>query len=461
MSSNWSLCDICDNDKIAKSSVVWCSECDEGLCGDCKEHHNISKGTQNHKTVSIGEYKLPTEVLQISKICTKHNEKYELFCRKHDYPCCKKCVKSHNDCKSLTDMNEIIKNVKTSNAFYEIEQILLEVVENIKRISTTREDNLVYLENKKREIEAEIKQIRTKMNRYLDKLQYDLMKELMATEQEKSSKIRQLLTTLTKKGQEITKFQTNFAHIKQYASELQTFLSMKQLEKDIAVEEAFIQSLTKRDTTNQVNISFRINKSLQEITASEQRFGDINVSSDQCYLSIQKRKDRQAQIMVVALPTRNIDNLTRTLQKHINTMMSNVKGCSMLPDGRMHKLKKTIKVKSNNDGVAFKDGHLIYCSWKKGLKMISLSDESITNVTNKKIPYQAHVTTFGDNLFYTNDVKHRVTCRVYHGNILWTFSDTSVLREPCGISVDSNGNVFVVGYRSGNVVVISPDGQHH
>ncbi|XP_052089883.1 uncharacterized protein LOC127726536 [Mytilus californianus] len=358
------------------------------------------------------------------------------------------------------------------------------------------------------------------MNRYLDKLQYDLMKELMATEQEESNKIRQLLTTLTKKEQEIKKFQTNFAHIKQYASELQTFLSMKQLEKDIAVEEAFIQSLTKSDTTNQVNISFRINKSLQEITASVQRFGDINVSSDQCYLSIQKRKDKQAQIMVVALPTRNIDNLTLTLQKHINTMMSNVKGCCMLPDGRMffscysqskirvfksdgsedfqinnigdtfdvvfigddsiavtsgescninilvidlnkHKLKRTIKVKSGNDGMAFKDGHLIYCSRKKGLKMISLSDESITNITNKKIPYQAHVTTFGDKLFYTNDIKHRVTCCDYHGNILWTFSDTSVLREPCGISVDSKGNVFVVGYRSGNVIVISPDGQHH
>lgn len=92
----------------------------------------------------------------------------------------------------------------------------------------------------------------------------------MATEQEESSKIRKLLTTLTKKEQEILKYQTHFAHVKQYGSELQTFLSMKQLEKDIAVEEEFIQSLTKGSTTNQVNISFRLNKSLQEITTSLQ-----------------------------------------------------------------------------------------------------------------------------------------------------------------------------------------------
>jgi DNA-binding beta-propeller fold protein YncE len=32
---------------------------------------------------------------------------------------------------------------------------------------------------------------------------------------------------------------------------------------------------------------------------------------------------------------------------------------------------------------------------------------------------------------------------------------------PRGISVDNDGNVYVVGNRSNNVVVISPDGQRH
>ena len=41
------------------------------------------------------------------------------------------------------------------------------------------------------------------------------------------------------------------------------------------------------------------------------------------------------------------------------------------------------------------------------------------------------------------------------------FNDKSVLREPVGISVGNDGNVYVVGYSSSNVVIISPDGQHH
>ncbi|CAG2222236.1 unnamed protein product [Mytilus edulis] len=218
MATNWNVCGVCENLQITKPSVVWCSECDEGLCGECKNHHAVSKGTKSHETVSIAEYKnLPTEVLQISQTCKLHNEKYELFCTKHDCPCCKKCVKSHNDCKGLTDINELIKNVKTSNALNEIEQTLQEVVENIKRLSTNRNENLKSIENKKREIEAEIKQTRIQVNHHLDKLQDDLIKELLRVEQQEKSKIEKLLTTL-KKEKEMTEVQENFATINEFCA---------------------------------------------------------------------------------------------------------------------------------------------------------------------------------------------------------------------------------------------------
>ncbi|CAC5390302.1 unnamed protein product [Mytilus coruscus] len=519
MATNWSICGVCDNFQITKHSVVWCSECDEGLCAECKNHHAVSKASKSHETVSIAEYKkLPTEVLQIAQNCKIHNEKYELFCRKHDCPCCKKCLKSHKDCKGLTDINEIIKNVKTSNAINKIDQTLLEVVENIKRLSTNRKYNLKSLENKKREIETEIKQTRINVNRHLDKLQDDLINELMRVEQKEKNKIEKLLTTLKKKEKEFTEVQGNIASIKQHAtSELQTFLTIKDIEKDIAGEGKFIQSITTSDSANQVNISCQINKSLQQITASVQKFGEINVSSDPCDLSIQKRKDRQAQILV-SLPTRNIENLSLTLQKRINTKLTDVFGCSLLPvdwmvfssysgdkirvlksdgskffeikkigqtfdvvsigddsiavtsgdsnqiniiDLKKQKLKKSIKVDTYNGGVVYKDGHLIYCGGEKGIQMISLNNETITNVSNTKFTHSAYVTTFGDKLFCTNYYNHSVTCCDYHGNILWTFCDTSVLVSPHGISIDNDGIVYVVGLHTNNVVVISPDGKRY
>lgn len=80
-----------------------------------------------------------------------------------------------------------------------------------------------------------------------------------------------------------------------------------------------------------MNITFQINKTLEQITTSVQKFGDIKVTSDQFKFPIDKWKDRQAQIMI-ALPSEKIENLTFTLQKHINTELTNVHGCSLLPD---------------------------------------------------------------------------------------------------------------------------------
>ncbi|XP_071136154.1 uncharacterized protein [Mytilus edulis] len=442
MASNCSLCGVCDNRQMAKFAVVWCSECDEGLCEDCKEHHSISKDGKNHGTYSITKHKkLPSEILQTARVCKIHNEEYKFFCTKHDCPCCKKCKKSHKDCKALTDINEIIQEVKTSNAFREIEQTLQEVVRNMKILSTNRKDNLESIEIKKRQIEVEIKQARTKVNHQLDQLQDGLIKELMAVHQQESSKIQNILTSLDSKEKEITELQVFFDNIKQKASDLQAFLTMKEIEKGLADEEKNIQSIANSGITNKVNISCQISQLLQQITSNVSKFGDINVSSDPCQLFIHNRKDRQAQIML-AVPTRNISNLVLTLQKHIDTKLSDVQDCSLLPKGRMvfscyeqdkirvhksngskdyeindigkavdvvfigdgciavtsghsnkismidiknKKVKKLITVNSDNYGAVYKDGHLIYCVREKGLQMISLSDESITNVTRNKL----------------------------------------------------------------------------
>lgn len=176
---------------------------------------------------------------------------------------------------------------------YEIEQNLTEVIENIKRLRINRKENLKSLEYRKREIEEEIKQARTKINQHLDTLRDDLMKELMTVEQSESSKIEKLLTTLKKKQKKITTLRENISSIKQHASELQTFLTMNDIEKEIAGEEKNIQSIATSDSINQVNISCQIDKSLQQITASVQKFGEINVSSVSCVFFIQKRKNRQ------------------------------------------------------------------------------------------------------------------------------------------------------------------------
>ena len=54
-----------------------------------------------------------------------------------------------------------------------------------------------------------------------------------------------------------------------------------------------------------------------------------------------------------------------------------------------------------------------------------------------------------------------MTCCDLHGTTQWEFKDERILMGPVGISVDNDGNVYAAGFKSNNVVVISPDGQRH
>jgi hypothetical protein len=112
-------------------------------------------------------------------------------------------------------------------------------------------------------------------------------------------------------------------------------------------------------------------------------------------------------------------------------------------------------------GMVVRGKTIYYCSGNKGLKMLNLSDKYVSDIITSNMSGVRYVATSGDKLYYANWHTHTVTCCDLHGTTQWEFKDTSVLQGSRGISVDNDGNVYVIGGDSNNVVVISPDGQRH
>lgn len=71
----------------------------------------------------------------------------------------------------------------------------------------------------------------------------------------------------------------------------------------------------------------------------------------------------------------------------------------------------------------------------------------------------AHVALLGDKIYFTHSDNNSVTCD-WQGKIQWNFHNREIT-FPFGVTVDTDGNVFVAGNNSNNVIVISPDGKHH
>ncbi|CAC5374870.1 unnamed protein product [Mytilus coruscus] len=519
MATNWTTCGTCDYRHITKPSILWCSECDEGICHECNEHHSISKATREHSTVYIDEYKkLPPTVLEITQTCKHHNEKIQIYCNKHDCPCCKKCtVETHNECKKLIDIDDVVKDVKSSNAFIDIEHILAEISENIKRIRKDREENLTAMKETREKIESEIRMTKLKIVSYLDKLQEDILKELSEKEESESKQIQKLLTTLQQTGKDVTECQHNIANIKQYASDLQAFLVLKQIEHDIEEKDTFIQTLVKNEELNHATLSWKISSGVQNFQTSLATFGNIVVESKSSGITIARRKNKQAQIIVMAPSPFSLDNIELKLRKTVSTRGNNITGCSLFSDGKMlfssyedkkvvvlkndgskpgkiksefqtfdvkqidesliaittgyeggkiiladlleKKTKKIIDVAVSNDGIAVYGDWLYFSARKKGLMRVNIIDGSICEVVYKPMCECAYIAVFGNNLYFTNKSENTVTCSDLERNVKWIFKDESILPFPLGISVDHYGNVYVVGNEFSNVVAISPNGK--
>jgi hypothetical protein len=422
-------------------------------------------------------------------------------------------------------MEEIIKNMKTSTMFTETEHLIKEMIETISKMRRNRETNSSSVKDQKGIIENEIQELRRKINNHLDKLQANLLKELTEAEKQVTTETRELLISLDEKQNELTEYQTHIIKIKRYASELQTFLAVKQIEKDVGTQDKSLQSLVNSDSLKQTKLSYKIDSRLKTIAASIEKFGDVVIESQTCEITLVRKKDKQAQMMVADLsPPMSVENIQLKLMQKINTKGTNIKGCSFLPDGRMvlscnandtvsfinqegvelfqidrdktrsstydtvyikednsvavssgcgdniciniidiesQKIMTTISMDTHIFGMAIRGRSIYYCTGYKVLKMLNLSDRSTSDVINSDMTRVKYVATSGDKLYYTNWITDTVTCCDLYGTTQWEFKDTRVLETPHGISVDNDGNVYVIGYDSNNVVVFSPDGQRH
>ncbi|XP_071123368.1 uncharacterized protein [Mytilus edulis] len=523
MASSFHSCGVCDNRHITKPCIVWCIECNERLCKSCQEHHSLSNASRRHSVIPFTDYqKVPTDVLKISQICSRHSKQLQMYCKKHEHPCCSKClVNSHKECRDIVDLEDVIKNVKTSNAMLEIEENLSEVADIIHKILRHQQMNLSTIKKERNEIETEIKKTRIKINNHLDKLQEDLIKQVYALEEKENSTIVQLFTLLIKKRKEVAEYKRNIGNIKQHATDLQVFLSLKPIKDDVSSKATFLSSLLQGGNWKQHSLAYKINGTIQSLMSDLKSFGEVCVETEPCNIVMNMTNIKQAQIMVPIVQSRSFENIKLKINKTIETQGKLIYGCCILPDGRFaftyshartvkvfniqgskefemkipcgafdivnigdtntlavtsgnsekkritildlkrKEIKKTISLSTDNYGIIVRDNHVIYSAYDKGIKMIKLDNESVSDIVLDKIPSEGYLATFRDNIYHTNRLASTVTCYNLRGKVQWTFKNESVLKNPLGIDVDSDGNVYVVGFDSYNLVVISSDGQRH
>lgn len=282
-----------------------------------------------------------------------------------------------------------------------------------------------------------------------------------------------------------------------------------------------LHSLIQGETLNYRVLNYKINTAIQNITFDIKCFGEIYFETEPCDIVLSRNKTKQAQILVPDVTTSSLDNIKLQKSRQIDMQGTNICGCCILPNGKLaftyfcdmmvkvfnidgskvneikmpsnvydivyiradntlavssgtsrkrcvtildfekEQIKKTVLLESSNFGISLKKNKLVCSSKNKGILMIDPTDSTTTTIVRAEMQNDCYTATFDDKIYHSNPTTNAVECFSLRGKIRWTFKNKSVLKNPRGIAVDKDGNVYVAGMNSQNVLSISPDGKQH
>jgi hypothetical protein len=519
------ICGICEAQYITKHADQWCPECNEGLCSECENNfHNISKATREHGVISIENYhKLPSFISEIANHCEYHDMKYTHFCEHHDTQCCPDCISTnHKYCVGLLSLREIIKPSKTWTFIDNIEQNITDIKNNIDNITKNGQQNLSEIRQQRQMFQEQIKQMRVKINPHLGTLEHNILQELDDTEDKIKSNIDNLLKQLSKNAKTVEELQSDIIAVKEYASNLQTFLGSKAIEEKVKKEEEYLMALSKDGCLQQLSLRYSINTNIKDILSTITTLGSVSMETNAPTVVITTLKAKQAHIMsVMKYPSeKSINDITLTLHTAFDIPkrngIINITGCIVCPNGKMlfvdsyskslvsinedgtlykvitcslgypldvaciddttvavstyngieiiniisTKLERRIETSKICCGITHHNGVLLWFEAERGIQMMQLSDERVTTlVKQSNLALGSYITTCGDNIYQSNYNTGTVTCCTIKGEKLWEYKDASVLGGPMGVTVDNHSNVYMTSRTFNNVVVLEPDGR--
>ncbi|CAG2238488.1 unnamed protein product [Mytilus edulis] len=344
MAASGRLCDICETRNITVFATDWCPECEQSLCELCKSYHSASKLSKTHETIPFESFdKLPGAVKEIKNDCSDHEARFEYYCSQHEVPCCVECMKTtHAECRHLTPLHKVIEHYKTSNALSDFEQTLTDFLNNINSLIHGRFDNKSLLADEKEICLKEIADTKRNVIAHLDQLEIKLKAEVEMLHEEHLHAIEETIQEFELLKTDVAKMQEEAHIIKQYASDFQLFIAVRDLEHTVKHLERDMHLLIKKDSAKQISISCSptVVQSIETVLPS---LGNVNVITKESDIKLVNQREKQAQLSAIATPC--IDKI------QLKALLQNIK----LPSGNKTELVIYDNCFLSNGRLAFTD----------------------------------------------------------------------------------------------------------
>ncbi|CAC5397646.1 unnamed protein product [Mytilus coruscus] len=325
------LCSPCEFKSKTEIATKWCIECKEPLCVSCYENHNAHRSSRNHHVISVeGNQMLESLQIPLKEYCEVHDQEKDLYCSSHCEIICLTCTQTtHGKCEPAVRLSDVTKSAKTSTFVSMLESNITDVIDQLRDIIRNRENNKVEIEKQKTEILDAVNKYRKCINDKLDQVENIITEDLNEKCESSNLEIDNNVNFLNDHLNKFDEIRKKMDILKEYASDTQTFIGARALEKTLHYNESMLASFL--ELIQNINIDIEVNQGIFDTCADIKSFGDIRVNKlDTGHCHLQKNKGQY--------PVDHQLKLSKALEIKIpqeSFFRSTILSCIILPNKQM------------------------------------------------------------------------------------------------------------------------------
>ncbi|CAC5356945.1 unnamed protein product [Mytilus coruscus] len=297
------------------------------------------KASKEHNTMSTNDYRnLPKSMHETSNRCKDHDKKYDIYCAIHSCPCCVQCVtEDHQKCQDLKPLADILKDVKSSANIPILKKDLDDLKDSFKNLLNVLEDRMETINLQKTKGIEEVRSMRKLLDDYLDKLERQIIDELVSKHSKMKTDTELLVKQMEYRTKRVDQLIDKFSTITQYATELQTYIGLREIENTASKESKYLEELDSGGLLDNQNLEITLSPALQSILQEVQSFGHISFKSSPHGIQVMTGRKDQAQNLVPVF--HSIKQMKPSVKVTLNVPKSErfqIYACQILPDSTFY-----------------------------------------------------------------------------------------------------------------------------
>ena len=495
-------CTLCLIQHSHATAFAYCIECQVLLCEGCVDYHRKLDLTKPHGLIYQLEEEIGKGVPDYPHVgCQRHAGKsVDRYCPKHEDIGCHKCMEeTHKSCKRIAHIPKSKEEIATTKEMTRVKEDIKAMKKTLELFRNRRKEDRTRLDSERQNIISIIEELKQRVTRIVESVELtskqvceNNYKECMAKIETDLSTCSELLKILDMMTKSINEEQDNTL----------LFLEMKKAKQAIAVGVTLLNNIVHNVGTER--LTFTVDPTVEQLLGNITSFGHINEGKYSAVLtgthdvSMSTDSERSnfmlygtavlqdGRVVVSDVSNGKLKILSPAykLKSHVQLIGT---PCGVCVSGDMEiavcifdkciiqllgietpiKRIRQIKTGLRCRGVAAYDNKLfVTCqdANRNELKIITKSGKLLRSVYDDKYGNpifsninQIAVSPDGNKIMITDPVKGIVSFSM-NGELISVVTSGDIIK-PNGIAFKRNGDFFVSGFSSNNVVHFGADGK--